>query len=741
MSNVSTGGYPFLTQVTRTYTLICIFQDGQVTLDALIKFQYDFRKGKHAVQSKRSKACIAAVGSALEWWRSMKSQTLRAVIITHFQLMSSLKVSFPEMGVRDAADEIFSNGTVSIFKEALNDATGTVSSLNVAVLEYIGCFVGPRHESRLIYTTVTAIGLLLAAGLIPWAFRRATSGKRIAQHDSNFIAAVEHYCLEGQLILIFLVYPALTTTIMRTFVCQEYAQDDQGNPTKWLVDDTVVQCDFSMGGAVAAATAAVAGETSSNTTAKMTAAVVGATPYVLLYAYSWAMVIIVVLGFPTIVYIRLWSWRHPFDRMYFIDEDGREKPTPEALTHLYTIVMFRSGVWAMSIVDMFFKFLLVSFIGVLFQSHQIAGLCVAGLCCAPIIAFFALKRPYLYTGGNYLSVASYFALLAAYIGALTEKLEYDKYDGWRQTQEEFGNFQLTAHFKNLLFITWLLPYIIAFADLVNAPKCSMRVVAHCRRRGGLCKLRGKDGRRAGVHKSKRDESGLHHATAAAFRSDHKRGVHILSIFQSLLPIVGKVVHAAGVYAKHVRAIQKQHKQHKTAQQNKRNTKQTFGFRRRPAWDENNDTEATLAIAKELDVLLHSMIKAFSNGGSGEQGDNGDVMEGKVRGVTLIGNYQPLYWRHFIDVETAARKLSKAAFPRTDVCHLRAQSGETGKPGCVRKSFVKRHLLWSNPITEQLQRIQEESRRTSATSSNEAEAADASSSKEHAHPSMRDIATW
>ena len=38
--------------------------------------------------------------------------------------------------------------------------------------------------------------------------------------------------------------------------------------------------------------------------------------------------------------------------MYFIDEDGTEKPTAEALRALDTIVMFRSEAWAMAIVDM-----------------------------------------------------------------------------------------------------------------------------------------------------------------------------------------------------------------------------------------------------------------------------------------------------------------------------------------------------------------------------------------------------
>ena len=456
-------------------------------------------------------------------------------------------------------------------------------------------------------------------------------------------------------------------------------------------------------------------------------------------------------SFLTFLLLPLLPSVHPI-RMYFIDEDGSEKPTPAALDDLDSIVMFRSGVWAMSIVDMFFKFLLVSLLGVMFQSHQIAGVCVAVLCCTSIMAFFALKRPYLYRGGNVISVTSYFGLLAAFISALTEKLEYDKYGGWSQTQKALGGYQVTTHFKNLLFVTWLLPYIVAFAYMVNARTYFKRVVTHWNRREGLCRFRGKRGRRASVRQIKRDESDKCGATSAAFRSDHKRGVHILSIIYSLRPIVREVIHAAGLNAKRVRAKQKQYEQRKSAQQKKTPKALTANqpsSRRKPAWDKNKDVEATLAVAKELDTQLLSMIESFSNGNSGEEeGDSADTTEGKVRVGNVIGNYRPLYWHHFIDVETAARKLSKIAFPHTDVCHRKAQRAEKETPGCVRKSFVKRHLLWGNPVTEQLQQVQEamaqsKSKRTMSVSIEEGKKAakDSSGSKEYAHPNMHDIATW
>ena len=100
-----------------------------------------------------------------------------------------------------------------------------------------------------------------------------------------------------------------------------------------------------------------------------------------------------------------------------------------------------------------------------------------------------------------------------------------------------------------------------------------------------------------------------------------------------------------------------------------------------------------------------MIEAFSNGGRGDM-DSGDP----TRASSLTGNYRPLVWSHFIGVETAARRLSKIAFPMTDMCHRLALRVAKGKPGFVRTSFAERHLLWEKPVMVQLQRVQNESRR-------------------------------
>jgi hypothetical protein len=304
--------------------------DGQVTLDEFVTFVCHLRDGKKSinVQSKYGKLFFAFCGSAMEWWRSMKSQTLRAVIITHFQLYSSIQRSFPELNVQletsaatapvpatptpTAGPVGNSTAPVAYFQKALGDATGAVSNLNMAVFEIVGCFLGPRHEARLLYTTATAIALMVVASIIPRIIRCCLRGKRLAQHDSNLIALFEDFLLKSQLILVFLVYPALTMTIMRTFVCKEYAQDDLGNPTFWLVDDTVMQCETATAQRMllsttdSVTTTLMPPTTSTTAAAAAAAAVPSIRPYVFMYSYAWCMVVVVILGFPAFLLYRLW---------------------------------------------------------------------------------------------------------------------------------------------------------------------------------------------------------------------------------------------------------------------------------------------------------------------------------------------------------------------------------------------------------------------------------------------------
>jgi hypothetical protein len=311
------------------------------------------------------------------------------------------------------------------------------------------------------------------------------------------------------------------------------------------------------------------------------------------------------------------------------------------------------------------------------------------------MAYFAFQRPYLYSGGNYLSVASYGSLLAAFTAALNLKLESDG------VVEVVGQY---IDFKNLLFVTWLLPYIVAGADMANAPYYILKAIKRCSKIS--CRRR-----RATHGLQKREFAEADDSLrrlSATYNAEHKRGMYILSTFQSLLPIVRGVSHAAEMYAEQVRVEQKKLAREEARSDDKGAGKKdpstpSSSLPTSAAWDSRKSV-ATVAAAKILDAKLCTMIGAFSNGGGGD-------------GSSLTGNYRPLFWKHFIDVEVAASELSQRAFPFTEACRRIAQSSEKGKPGFVRKSFAKRNLLWAKPITAQLQQVQRETRKMKAADEN------------------------
>ena len=185
--------------------------------------------------------------------------------------------------------------------------------------------------------------------------------------------------------------------------------------------------------------------------------------------------------------------------------------------------------------------------------------------------------------------------------------------------------------------------------------------------------------------------------------------------------------------------------------NKKKTSEMIGhssFLEMDAWNEEKDGAATLAVAKEFNALLSSMVHAFSNGSRGVNGSSVSGVHGAnedrgdpARASSLTGNYQPLLWSQFIGVETAARRLSKIAFPFTDVCHRLTERVEKGKPGFMRKSFAERHLLWEKPVMVQLKRVQEERKKVANAKIDTAANVNETHCRDVTHPNINDIRCW
>ena len=212
----------------------------------------------------------------------------------------------------------------NVFRTTFVAAGAALSNLNASVFEVVSCFIGPRYRSRLLITTLSLLGCLVLGWVIPWLVKRVHS-------SIKFVAEVREKSAKATRTLIFLAYPSLATTIVRTFVC-EAARDTNGKQTSWLSDDLLVECS------------------------------VDKADYNFMRIYAWLMVVVIVIGMPVQFGYRLSKWRFPFNRLYEVQEDGHEGPAKKARFILGNMVVFNTKNWFMPCADMIFKLLLASLV-------------------------------------------------------------------------------------------------------------------------------------------------------------------------------------------------------------------------------------------------------------------------------------------------------------------------------------------------------------------------------------------
>ena len=172
--------------------------DGTTTVEEFIIFYFHMKSGH-----KSSNPVRVHISRFTSYWFSVRTKTVKTILISHLQLTSSLTVSFPSMYV---ATNVLADGAVSTYSST--DETNTVvsgifasvqngvqpifdvaSNLNIQAVEFIGCAVGPRQAQRLSFN----VGLLLCLIGVPWfaalvlqllstikAFRKSLTGTAIA---------------------------------------------------------------------------------------------------------------------------------------------------------------------------------------------------------------------------------------------------------------------------------------------------------------------------------------------------------------------------------------------------------------------------------------------------------------------------------------------------------------------------------------------------------------------------------
>ena len=164
------GGAEVNKDVMRLWVKLDADGDGKVSLVEFVNFLYGVKSGKHSPNK---------LVSLKVWWYSLRIITLKLIIISHFQLSSSIKRAFPLLShvgnTTVAGNQLRGNGTTSNnpFRVAFVAAGAALSNVDASVFEVVACFVGPRQRDRLLITSLSVVGFLAVSSLIPWVLKKA----------------------------------------------------------------------------------------------------------------------------------------------------------------------------------------------------------------------------------------------------------------------------------------------------------------------------------------------------------------------------------------------------------------------------------------------------------------------------------------------------------------------------------------------------------------------------------------
>jgi hypothetical protein len=483
--------------------------DGQITADEFLAFFYDLKSG-----SKSTNPLRARLARLYDWYGSTKTQTLKVVLITYFQLVSSIPRSFPLVagastteGEHEGAgptssavvgDSISnSTGPLDSMKVALEPALDFVGNLNVQALDVIQCLIGPRYIDRLIFCAAIILGsicvfwsavLLLhlcACMCGRTCTRLAVSAKVTALH-------AQHVATTASIQILFLLYPMACGVILRTWLCDAY--NVNGEPRRFMADDKFVEC--------------------SSAEYKLTAAIAA------------ALVVVIIIGMPVMQYVMLHRWHEPFECLFVPTEEGHLVPSEhgnDVLGPLYVLYKPRFYLWALA--DAAVKLVFTGVLGVVFKDAQSAGLIVSAIMCVGLGFITAVLRPFAHLPGNYIVLATYAAIMANCAEAVAA---YNK-----------GH---TGHVKDLhsvletiTLVLYVLPFGMGFWDLFEvsawpiyrrlkrgagmAAALLVRPASLSRRRGAIVLQEKKISREALL--------------------DHKRSRALLALLNDIRPLAGR----------------------------------------------------------------------------------------------------------------------------------------------------------------------------------------------------------
>ena len=626
--------------------------DGNVTANEFLSFFYQLEKGRISTNK-----CRKRISRFKGYFDSGRVKAIKIVLITHFQLISSVPRAFPQFQEAEAvmlnrlnnvslagADPSLHglggsvSGILGAARNLLEPALDVIGNINLNALQIWSCAMGPRHITKMVLLTGTIIVVVGLLAVLPTCLRACVRFQNKQNHrkqnDHNHddhasprkdccrithrqISQASMWSTRLVIGITFLTYPFITTSVLRTFVCTDFA-DPSGDARQWLADDTFVQCSLNADGMAL-------GEGFNSS-------------YWFGFIYASVMVGVLVIGLPLFVLRTVWVMRFPYNKMHIPNEDGHlvaSEAGKDTVGSLATVM--KPSFWYSIVVDMIIKLVLTSGLGTYFARSQNAGVAMAAIVCALGALYYVAAQPYVHTRANVLGGISYISLASVYLSSIARSADYE----------------MDATFGMVVSFLYFLPFAVGFLDLLQLSKfrCWQRPIcskfARCLEHRHVC----------GMSTMKRLESGKHlksnaftrkQANDLPFFDKHREMVLHMQRTKCLVSLFNGIL-------KRTQQIEKR----------------VHGNSGQKCWKHLPGGEEAEAAAKEMVQKIEALFKQIAE--------------------------QPmaLTWKCLAGAEHSAKKLSKLVFPEVD-------GTIQSRHNTLHLSFEARGVLMKTKVTTCLQ---------------------------------------
>ena len=365
-----------------------------------------------------------------------------------------------------------------------------------------------------------------------------------------------------------------------------------------------------------------------------------------LVAVASALIVVVVIGMPALQFSLLQRWKKPFDRLFVPNNEGHLVPSADGkdiLGPLYDLYKPRFYLWAL--VDAAAKLVFTGVLGVVFKDAQQTGLVVSAIMCVCMGSCSVILMPFTHKMANYIVCATYAAVMA---NCAQTAVAF----GYRFTEQTENARKLHTVLETLTFLLYVLPFALGLFDLFDVSKWPIyRRLKACvgKVATALCSV----GYKCAARNDTRTSTTEHVQTREmALEVKMKDNVRIAQLdgtrsraFAMLLSDLRPLADRAAVLV--------------------------------------SSNPSAARTGKRKSARKDAVSNAV------------DAFNGAINAASkALGEFPlALTWKHWIDVESAARMLSKLVFEgRNDVMKV-----NSGKHGVIVLAFASVHALWQQEI--------------------------------------------